>query len=342
MTLQTPAETEREQQPDLVVIDADHDEVPAAATAPAPASAAAGRPLPARRWAARLSRKGRPVPGSVAVYGAALSILAALLLGFAADLSFLGSLQHYRSQKLAYADLRLQLASGEAPIGAADSNGVLLAAGTPIAVMSIPTIGLTEVVFEGSTSRVLAKGAGHERLTPMPGQAGTSWIMGRRAAFGGPFRDLGVLHAGDPITVTTGQGVSTFRVLDVRRAGDPQPAAAAAGAGRLQLITATGPAFQPTGVLRVDADLTSPVLGTPPALSGVPPLAKAEQPLQGDASVLTVLVLWSQALLVAAGLVAWARVRWGLWQAWIVGVPLLATLGIAVADRAAQLLPNLM
>jgi hypothetical protein len=47
-------------------------------------------------------------------------------------------------------------------------------------------------------------------------------------------------------------------------------------------------------------------------------------------------------LLIAAALVAWARVRWGVWEAWVVGLPLLAALGLAVADRVAQLLPNLM
>jgi sortase A len=332
VTVSEPSAAPGTGQPEIIVIDSgadDSDEQEPAAQEPP------DRPP-------KVPRQRRPVPVSVAIYGAALSILAALLLGFAADLSFVGSLQHNRSQKLGYAQLRLQLANGVAPIGPADSEGRLLSQGSPVALLVIPAIGLREVVFEGSTASVLIKGPGHERLTPMPGQAGTSWLLGRRAGFGGPFGDISRLRPKDLITVTTGQGTSSYSVLDVRRAGDPQPAPIVAGAGRLQLITATGSAYQPSGVLRVDADLTSPVFGTPAVGTGIPPLVTAEQPLQGDPSVLVVLVLWAQGLLVAAALVAWARVRWGFWQSWIVGVPLLSTLGLAVADRVAQLLPNLM
>jgi LPXTG-site transpeptidase (sortase) family protein len=283
-----------------------------------------------------------PLSPATAVFGAALSILGALLLGFGADLTFVGALHHNRDQHLAYDDFRAQLAHGEAPIGPADQHDRPLAMGAPVALLDIPEIGLREVVLEGTTSRVLAMGAAHARSTVFPGQAGTSVIMGRRAAFGGPFRRIASLRPQQTFTVTTGQGVSTYRVIDVRRAGDPVPAAVAVGAGRMQLVTAGGPAFQPGGVVRVDADLVTPVQGTPTVDIAIPPLPKAEQPLQGDPSVLMVLVLWAQALLLAAGLVAWARLRWGFWQTWIVGVPLLAALGLATADRVAQLLPNLM
>jgi sortase A len=282
-----------------------------------------------------------PVPASVAIYGAAMSILAALLLGFLADLTFVGALHHNRDQHVEYAALRLALANGVAPIGPANYDGVLLGPATPVALLKIPEIGLNEVVLEGTTSGVLMKGAGHLRTTAMPGQAGVSEVMGRRAAYGGPFRDIATLRPGAELTVITGQGTSTFKVLDVRHEGDPNPSLPA-GASRLVLVTATGPALRPTGVVHVDAELTSAVQPTPPPFSGVPRLTDAERPLRGDPSVLTVLVLWGQALVIAAGLVAWARLRWGRWQTWIVGLPLLATLGLAVADRVAQLLPNLM
>jgi hypothetical protein len=35
-------------------------------------------------------------------------------------------------------------------------------------------------------------------------------------------------------------------------------------------------------------------------------------------------------------------VRWGRWQAWIVGVPVLLAVGLAVADLASSFLPNLL
>jgi sortase A len=284
----------------------------------------------------------RPPSPAMAIYGAAMSIVAVLLLGFVADLSVVGALHHNRDQRVAYAQLRLELAKGTAPIGPLDNLNRPVAMGAPLALLKIPDIGLTEVVSEGTTAGVLEKGVGHARSSVLPGQVGTSVLMGRRAAFGGPFRDLALLRKGAEFTVTTGQAKSTFKVLDVRRAGDPIPAAPAVGAGRLQLITATGPMYRPTGIVRVDADLVSAVQPAPALTVNIAPLVKAEYPLQGDSSVLMPLVLWAQALLLAAALVAWARVRWGFWQSWIVGLPLLGALGFAVADRVAQLLPNLM
>jgi sortase A len=297
---------------------------------------------PASAKPAKVRKPRRPPSPAIAIYGAAVSIVAVLLLGFVADLSVVGSLHHDRDQRIAYAQLRFELAKGTAPIGPLDSLGHPVAMGDPLALLEIPQIGLTEVVSEGTTAGVLEKGVGHARSSVLPGQVGTSVLMGRRAAFGGPFRDLALLRKGQQFTVTTGQAKSTFRVLDVRHAGDPIPAAPAAGAGRLQLITATGPMYRPTGVVRVDADLVTAVQGAPTLTVNIAPLLKAEYPLQGDPSVLMPLVLWAQALLIAAALVAWARVRWGFWQSWIVGVPLLSMLGLAVADRVAQLLPNLM
>lgn len=299
------------------------------------------RLLPRRRPRQRRSERP-PLSGGAAVYGAALSIVAAMLLGFAADVTFVGALHHNRDQRIAYAALRLELAKGEAPVGPLDYQGKPLPLGAPVAILRVPPIGLTEVVLEGTTSGVLERGVGHARSTLLPGQVGVSVLMGRQAAYGGPFRHLDSLHVGDRFTVTTGQGESTYQVLDLRHAGDPVPAAPEAGHGRLQLVTATGPVFRPTGVLRVDADLVGDAKPAPTVGANLAPLTEAESPLRGDSSVLLVLVLWCQALLLAAAAVTWACMRWGRWQAWTCGVPLLAALGLAAADRVAQLLPNLM
>ena len=131
-------------------------------------------------------------------------------------------------------------------------------------------------------------------------------------------------------------------MVGVRRAGDPLPPTPAPEKGRLTLTTADGPAWTPTGVLRVDADLITP---TQPARTRLIPLGglpEPEQPMQGDRSSLTRLVLWGEALLVGAVGVVLLRRRWGRWQTWAVGVPALGVLGLLVADQAARLLPNLL
>ncbi|WP_433830270.1 sortase [Actinoplanes sp. CA-015351] len=285
-----------------------------------------------------------PLPGSfpVRLTGTALTILAAALLGFAAQLTVLGALSHDRAQKVAYASFRSELALATAPITHVDADGNALASGTAIAILDIPAIDVNEIVFEGTAGNVLADGPGHRRDTVLPGQAGVSVLMGRRAAYGGPFARITELAGGDRITVITGQGEHVYEVIGVRRAGEPQPPAPAAGAGRLTLTTADGGAYLPSDVLRVDADLKSTVQQTPPLAVSSQLLPKPEQVMAIDPIALVPLVLWGQ-LLVAASLgVAWIRQRLSPWHAWLIGLPVLGLLGLLVAGEAARLLPNLL
>jgi sortase A len=283
-----------------------------------------------------------PTSNVVLVVSTALTILGVLLLGFVVQLVLLSDLEHNRAQRVNYANFRSELALGTAPVGAVDSNKKPVKLGAPVAVLEIPLLGLREVVGQGTTSGVLADGPGHRRDTVLPGQAGVSVIMGRRAAYGAPFNRLASLRVGDRINVTTGQGVQRFGVLDVRRAGDPSPPAAPAGTSRLMLMTATGAAYVPGGVLRVDAQLLSTV--QPVGLVGLTAaqLPTDEKPLQGEPGAWLPIVLWGQALLAAALAFVWARSRWGFWQAWVIGVPILAALGLAVASSFIRLLPNLL
>jgi hypothetical protein len=173
----------------------------------------------------------------------------------------------------------------------------------------------------------------------MPGQPGTSTIMGRQWGYGSPFNHLGQLHTGDTLSVTTGQGQQVYKVTGLRRAGDPDPAELHTGQGRLTLITATGGVYTPRGVLRVDADLTSDVQQAP-ASGGT--ITAAEQPLAGDPSAWLPILLWLQGLLVAVVAISWTYRRWGRWQTWIAGLPVLTALVLALSGAATQLLPNLL
>ncbi|MFD7321148.1 sortase [Streptomyces sp. NPDC059875] len=269
-------------------------------------------------------------------FGGALAILGALLLGFVAEVGPLGHLRHERDLRVGYADVRGTLANATTPIGATTEPG------TPMALLTIPQLGLKEVVREGTTAEVLASGPGHRRDTVLPGQAGNSIVMGRRAGYGGPFAHLAGLQTGETFQVTTGQGEHIYRVRGVRRAGDPQPPALQPGTGRLTLMTATGSPYRPTGVLQVDADLISePQPGAVPAFrfGRVP---ADELPLAGQPSSWIPLVLWSQALLLAAAGLVWARSRVPRAHVWLVGFPVLVALALTAGDQAALLLPNLL
>ncbi|AVZ75941.1 sortase [Streptomyces lunaelactis] len=289
------------------------------------------------------ARQARPAAGpALRVVSAALSILAALLLGFVVDVGLVGDLRHARDRQVDYAGFRADLANGVAPVGRSEGGGVAPEPGAPVALLEIPVLQLREVVREGTTAHDLARGAGHRRDTTLPGQSGVSVIMGRQATYGGPFRHLEDLTAGDRFTVTTGQGKHTYRVIGPRREGDPQPPALTGGRGRVTLITADGTPFMPRGILRVDADLVSDAQPTPPAALPSGALPEDEKPMAMQQTAWLPLVLWGQALVLAAAAIAWAHARWGRPHTWVVGVPLLGALGLAVADQAALLLPNLL
>ncbi|MFE0676849.1 sortase [Streptomyces sp. NPDC058867] len=307
---------------------------------PPPPAAAPPAPSPAPEPAA--GRPGRAERSGLAFAGAALCVLASLLIGFAANLTVVGHLQHARDQETAHDELRRQLALGIAPVGQRTYEGELLDPGAPVALLRIPVLGLTEVVAEGTTSGVLMSGPGHRRDTPLPGQSGTSVIMGRQWGYGSPFNDLNQLPAGTEIRVTTGQGTARYEVTAVRREGDPLPPALKEGEGRLTLITAEGGPYTPSGTLRVDATLRGEARPAPPRPLALGWIDDSEQALGGEGDAWLPVFLWSQALLMAALLTMAAHRAWGRWQTWIVGVPVLAALGLAVSGAATRLLPNLI
>lgn len=314
---------------------------------PTPSSAADGRAVARRRRRTRLPAPARaprqPAPRDGRWWaGAAILTVSLLLLGFVVHVALFSGLQHHRAQTLAYGDLRTSLAKAETPVGQLDLTETLVPAGTPVALLQIPALGLSEVVQEGSTAHVLRAGPGHRRDSVMPGQAGTAVILGRQLSYGGPFGDLSRLTPGDEITVTTGQGTSTYTVFGLRRAGDPMPEALRAGTGRLELMTADGLPLFPSGVLHVDAELTSDVLETPTKVMGYPALPVAERAMGQDSSA-WFLAFFALVFFIAAAIGTWwLWTSWGRWQAWLVGLPLLVALGVACADAAMNALPNLL
>ncbi len=256
-------------------------------------------------------------------------------------LMFVSSLQHSAAQRREFDHFRSDLARGTAPIGPTDNQGRELRAGTPVALIEIPAIGLKQVVGESTTASALFSGPGHRRDTPLPGQVGTSVLYGRRAMFGGPFAHIDELTKGDVIRVTTGQGQFNFKVLGVRREGDPVPKAAAAGSARLLLATAGGRPFLPNGVLRVDADLDGKAVGAAARLVSAADLPEDEQIMASDTRTVWALVLWLQALIALSLGAVWAWHRWGHAQAWVVFSPPLLLVGLLASGEVARLLPNL-
>lgn len=303
-------------------------------------TAADAAPAEPDRVAASLTARPAPLPPRLQFARAVLVVIAVLTTTLLAQLTVVSGLQQRAAQERAFDRFRSELAEGTAPIGPT-ANDVILAAGTPVAYLEIPTIGLRQVVLEGTAPAVTFDGPGHRRDTPLPGQNGTSVVLGRRATYGGPFARIDELERNDAIVVTTGQGVFEFRVIGVRREGDPVPAPPASPTSRLLLATADGRPFLPDGVVRVDAQLVGDAVGGPERLVTAADLQPAEQIMAGDTSTLWALVLWLQLLIALALGAVWSWYRWGHPQTWIVFVPPLVLVGLAAAGEVARLLPNI-
>lgn len=254
--------------------------------------------------------------------------------GFGAGLS---ALQEQHAQHDLYAKFRSQLALGTAPLGGPISEGA------PVTLLQSSAGGLDSVVaVEGTSSADLRSGPGHFPGTALPGQAGTSLMLGRSVSYGAPFGDITKLQPGDAIIATTGQGKFKYVVEDVRRAGDPVPTLEA-GAGRLMLVTSEGTGWQsgwaPSRAVYVDALLQGKAK---PGVSATATYRDKDLPMHSDKSGLFALVLWLQLLLAGVVGMAIARTRWGVWQAWLIGLPIVLAALWGASTNTWLLLPNLV
>jgi LPXTG-site transpeptidase (sortase) family protein len=293
----------------------------------------------AERAAVPPARPSQPVSPGRQVARLALVCVAVICTALLLDAFFVSAMQHRATQSRLFAKFRAELARGEAPVGQSSPLGGLLDLGQPVALLDVPAARIHEVVGEGTTPAVLTAGPGHSRSTPLPGQPGTSVILGRRATFGGPFKHLSGIKPGAVIHVTTGQGQSEYRVIGVRRRGDPVPPPVQPGKGRLVLVTADGSPLAPSGVLYVDADLTTDPFPSPPRARAA--VAASERPLGTDRNAALPLVLWLELMIAITAAATWSWYRWGRLQTWIVFVPLTLFAGIAAAGQFIRLLPNL-
>lgn len=264
----------------------------------------------------------------------AMRLFALGIIAFMIYTLLLGALQFNRAQDVAYDRIRGQLAEATAPLG----PGVL--GGDPVAVLDIPGLGLRQVIEEGTTGSILRDGPGHRSDTPLPGQAGVSVIYGRGLTFGAPFRSLPKLTAGTSFELVTGQGKFSYRVLGVRRAGDPLPEPPAQGTSRLTLVTAEGQLL-PTATVYVDADLADGQAQPDPG-QRVARVPDSQQAFGVDLSGVLTLVLWLEALIVVVAGIVWFRTRIGRWESYLIGAPIVLALVWRVFEQVAGMLPNLV
>lgn len=176
------------------------------------------------------------------------------------------------------------------------------AAGSPVAILEIPSLGIQDVVVEGSDSSQTAKAVGHLFGSSGIGQQGNAVLVGRRASYGAAFANLDALKDGDKITVTTIQGKQEYVVDSTLEDSEFGPLAATSD-NRLTLATST-PALAATGMLTVKATLVGkPFVSYPqnPGWLAIHPLGDSALPLASLLVLMALVVALAFALKVVTG-----------------------------------------
>jgi len=209
--------------------------------------------------------------------------------------------------------------------------------GRPLAVLSVPALGLKQIVVQGTSAADLMNGPGLMPGTALPGAPGNSVILGRRVTFGAPFASIGSLRAGDRIQVVDGAGKFTYIVKDVRQVSPGQHDVIGQTSGNLLTLATSNGGLVSPGRLAVQAKLVGPPVAVKSGLVAVP---HEELGLGGDNVAGGLTLLWSLAtiiVLVGAVLSVWLWPRSLLF--YILVAPIVVACGLMACESLARALP---
>lgn len=237
----------------------------------------------------------------------------------------LSALVQQRSQHQLMAEFKSIVAQAATAVGKQDVSPLpdtAPAYGSPVALIQIPKLGLTQVVVEGSASNFTQLGPAHVPGTVLPGQAGESVIIGRRTTFGAPFFNIPKLKSGDLIKVITVEGSATYKVMSAKAT------AAVTGANTLKLVTSNPPILA-TGSSTVTAQLQAkPYPDTPKNARTAPSFSQFAW-----------LILLLQALLLVLYLSRGIYRKFGPVIGWLLLAPLLGGAVVALTLTLDTLVP---
>ena len=279
-----------------------------------------------------------PAPGIKRLLGRTLAAVGLLALVFGFFQIGIGTISERREQRALRGAFRDLIASG-APLGAGtDGKAHVIEAGTPIALLQIPSLGVNKIVLEGTTAGELKRGPGHLRTSVVPGQYGHAIIAGRRTTYGSPFRRLNLLRAGDEIVTTTPYGRFVYRVRTTTFVGPRKALNVEESTSGLLTLLTSDPAYTPRGALAVDAELVGEpsTFADPPRVSG----QAGGIDFTGDGGALLVVALLG---MLVFGAVAGAQIlyqRWHRWPTYLITTPVIAALMVAWMDGLISMLPS--
>jgi sortase A len=165
-------------------------------------------------------RQPRQLPGRWAIVVCVLVVIATFLVAVGAVVYGLGSLVHARDQRALMTTARADISAAAIEAKALDHVNLPTqppVPGAPVGVVAIPALGINQAVVEGVGSSQTVSGPGHVPGTAGLGQPGNTAVVGRNAAYGGPFGHLDQLKPGDRVLTATIEGQSIYVVRHVAR-----------------------------------------------------------------------------------------------------------------------------
>jgi sortase A len=199
--------------------------------------------------------------------------------------------------------------------------------GAPVGDIRIPKIGVNQVVVEGTNTPDLRKGPGHYIGTPLPGQNGNASVAGHRTTYGHPFYNLDGVKVGDPIVLTTLQGIFVYDTTKTSVVSPSDTSVIKNTFDNLLTLTTCNPRFSAATRLIVQAKLAHSQLFPN---QGLPAGRLTTDPKSGDLAGnsdvgLTQTLFWGFLVLVLLGAILYAawrfrRQRWVIWGVGTVGM----------------------
>jgi sortase A len=199
--------------------------------------------------------------------------------------------------------------------------------GAPVGDIRIPKIGVNQVVVEGTNTPDLRKGPGHYIGTPLPGQNGNASVAGHRTTYGHPFYNLDGVKVGDPIVLTTLQGIFVYDTTKTSVVSPSDTSVIKNTFDNLLTLTTCNPRFSASTRLIVQAKLAHSQLFPN---QGLPAGRLTTDPKSGDLAGnsdvgLTQTLFWGFLVLVLLGAILYAawrfrRRRWVIWGVGTVGM----------------------
>lgn len=280
----------------------------------------------------------RPVHSLAGVLrGTWAKTLAVCILTLIAAQFLVTPLLQSRSQMVAGRELAARFDVARGAMGMTDLSPLPnepVAVGTPLAVLSIPSLRLQQIVAEGASAAQLQHGPGHVSGTVGIGERGVSIIAGRRAAWGAPFGAVPSLKVGDSVTATTVAGRVEYKVTQVTTVA-PDLRAPTGAMSRLVLQTSS-----PAGLALSDSYIVAD--SVKPAFPSTPQNRLPDVGVRGgDLTALPQAVLWIALLVLFVGLARYWVVAGVMDRvlAWSLATPVLALAGLLALRALSSLLP---